>query len=106
MKRIDFKKLLKEIDRYLKYLHADESVIFKTYKRDRYILIRATVNNTFEVIEHGFNNQTYQGTYAEVKKLLHASVQVEFPRSNMAWMQYYKNTVKNKSNEGRQKSLF
>ncbi|WP_017220231.1 hypothetical protein [Moritella dasanensis] len=99
MKRIDFKKLLKEIDHYLKCLHVDESVVFKTYKRDRYILIQAAENDIFEVTEHGFNNQTYQGNYVEVKKLLHTSVQVEFPRSNMAWMQHYKNTVKNKPDE-------
>ncbi len=64
-------------------LEIGQCLDLRTFKRNRSVAIVRIENDSFNVIERGFYEESWQGLTSEkVKKLLKTLLKREFPRSN------------------------
>ena len=69
----------------LENLKNNESIIIKSYKKDRVIDIKK-ISDKFEVNENGFKNVIYTfDDYKECYKEVGKIIKYEFPNSSMLW---------------------
>ncbi|BFI76214.1 hypothetical protein [Sulfurisphaera ohwakuensis] len=54
----------------------------ESFKGDRWIEIVKIDENNYKIIEHGFNNNVYNVTENDLKRILKELFGVEFPRSH------------------------
>lgn len=87
---MNFSQVLPLIERRLKDMQPKEAVEFKTYKKDRSLLLYLGDNEQFQLIERGFENEDYSGDARNIMKQVIKSLRIEFPRSNKAWVYYYR----------------
>ncbi|MGI2258044.1 hypothetical protein [Shewanella sp. GXUN23E] len=86
---IPISQVLPLVDKHLKHMAANEAVRFKTYKKDRSILIYCRAMGEFSLIEQGFHHHTCTGDRHSILKQTKKALQREFPRSNTAWVEYF-----------------
>ncbi len=64
-------------------LEKGQCLDMRTFKRNRSVAIVCTGDDSFDVIERGFHEESWEGLTAEkIKKLLKTLLKREFPRSN------------------------
>ncbi|BFH72656.1 hypothetical protein SJAV_06000 [Sulfurisphaera javensis] len=63
-------------------LEKGKKLRVESFKGDRWLEITKIDENTFEINEHGFNNNVYKTNLKELKKLLKELIEEEFPRSH------------------------
>ncbi len=64
-------------------LQCGQCLDMRTFKRNRSVAIICTGNDSFNVIERGFHEESWEDLTAEkVKRLLKTLLKREFPRSN------------------------
>lgn len=66
----------------LKKLEVGKGIDLRTFKRDRSVAIRKTGNDSFDVMEDGFEKKQFESDLKSMKKLLKTLLKKEFPRSN------------------------
>ncbi len=67
----------------LEKLQTGQCLDMRTFKRNRSVAIICTGNDSFNVVERGFHEESWEGLNAEkIKKLLKTLLKREFPRSN------------------------
>ncbi len=72
-------------------MESKEAVMFKTYKKDRSVMLYLNENGQYQVIESGFVNDLYTGDANMALKQMATSIEIEFPRSKTAWVEHYHN---------------
>ncbi len=65
-----------------KKLPVGHGLDLRTFKRDRSVTIRKTGEDSFEVIETGYDHNRFQSDHKGLKRLLKTLLKREFPRSN------------------------
>jgi hypothetical protein len=88
---IHISQIVTLIDKQLRQLQPKEAVQFKTYKKDRGFILYCIDHTQFQIVENGFENTSFIGDVDNTKKQAKKSLKREFPRSNMVWVEYYKN---------------
>lgn len=79
---IDKASAIENIMRRLKKVPLGRGLDLRTYKRDRSVVILRIGDDSFSVIEDGFNNEQFEEDFKGLKKLLKKLLKKEFPRSN------------------------
>lgn len=70
----------------LKNLKIDEKIIFSTFKKDRSISVIKVSEDSFKIIEDGFNKKEFLSDYKNGLKILKDLKRIEFLRSNILYI--------------------
>lgn len=79
---IDKASAIETVLRKLKKVPVGQALDLRTYKRDRSVLILRTGEDTYTVVEDGFEQERFSEDFKSLKKLLKKLLKKEFPRSN------------------------
>jgi len=66
----------------LKKLPLNHAIDLRTFKRDRYVVIRRVADDQFDVARNGYERKRYSEPLKRMRKLLKTLLKKEFPRSN------------------------
>ncbi|WP_320174420.1 hypothetical protein [Maridesulfovibrio sp.] len=79
---IDKDSAIESVMRKLKKIQVGKGLDLRTYKRDRSVVILRKGEDSFLVIEDGFDTERFTEDFKGVKRLLKKLLKKEFPRSN------------------------
>ncbi|MGS0682626.1 hypothetical protein ACVBIL_15865 [Shewanella sp. 125m-7] len=72
-------------------MQPKEAVEFKTYKKDRSVLLYLGENAQYQIVERGFEDNIYDVDAGNVLKQMKKSLATEFPSNRKAWVKHYHN---------------
>lgn len=78
---IDKSTALETVLEKLQKLPTGHALDLRTYKRNRSILIRKTADNTFDIVQNGYESAEFSTDIKKMRKLLKTLFKKEFPRS-------------------------
>ena len=88
MSMLDIKHFTKTPVERLRKLNIGDKIVLLTYKKDRKIIITKNDDNTYDVLEDGFEIKEFLAVeHSKLEKLLKQLQYVEFPRSNKYFME-------------------
>ncbi|MBF0621082.1 MAG: hypothetical protein HQL54_04070 [Magnetococcales bacterium] len=79
---IEKSNVISTVKKRLKKLNPGQGVDLRTYKRDRSVVILKQEDGILEVIQNGYENETFNIPETKLAKLLQKLLKIEFPRSN------------------------
>ncbi|MGF1878508.1 hypothetical protein L4D77_24885 [Photobacterium frigidiphilum] len=91
MSKLHIGQVNSSCERFMKTMQLGDAFEVLTFKKDRGFRVAKSTDNTFEIMQFGYIEQVTIGDIADVKKVIKKALKVEFPRSNMAWVNHYDN---------------
>ncbi len=82
---VDINNLSTKLHKDLSKLNNNESIVIKSFKKDRSVII-SRIDNQFLVYENGYSQNNFE--YQDFKicyKAIQKIIKIEFPRSNNLW---------------------
>lgn len=83
-------QMIHKVEQELKSMPIKDAMEVRTYKKDRGFVLYRNDENQFILIEFGFEHGVTDGEAHQISKLIKQVIKREFPRSNQAWVQFYK----------------
>ncbi|CAG23373.1 hypothetical protein [Photobacterium profundum] len=91
MSKLHIGQVKSSCERFMKAMQLGDAFEVLTFKRDRGFRVVKSTNDKFKIMQFGYIEQVTIGDIADVKKVIKKALKVEFPRSNMAWVNHYDN---------------
>ena len=79
---IDKSAAVKAVLERVKKMPVSHCLDLRSFKRDRSVLVIKEDATRFRVIENGFNKETFEVEWTDLRSLLKKVIKREFPRSN------------------------
>lgn len=84
--QVDKGRLLNNILGRLIKLKYGEAVLLQPYKKDRSVCITVLAQNTYKILEQGFEQAEFIVDAKKIRKSLKILCKREFPRSKKVWL--------------------
>jgi hypothetical protein len=91
MSKLHIGQVKSSCERFMKTMQLGDAFEVLTFKRDRGFRVAKCTDDKFEIMQFGYIEQVIIGNISDIKKVIKKTLKVEFPRSNMAWVNHYTN---------------